>query len=47
VGVGWLLRGGSGPLPDVAGVIAIVPVAAAVEGWLASRHRRPAPVTHP
>jgi hypothetical protein len=43
VSVGWLLRGGSGPLPDVAGVIALVPVAAVLEGWLAGRHRPAAP----
>jgi hypothetical protein len=40
--VGWLLRGGSDPLPDAGGVLAIAPVVAAVEGWLAVRHRRPA-----
>ena len=43
VSVGWLLRGGSGPLPDAAGVIALAPVAAALEGWLAARHRSVAP----
>ena len=43
VSVGWLLRGGGGPLPDVAGVVALVPVAAAVEGWLAARPRSVAP----
>jgi hypothetical protein len=42
IGVAWLLRGGSGPLPDVAGIVAIVPVVGAVEGWLAARHRSPA-----
>jgi hypothetical protein len=47
VGVGWLLRGGSGPLPAAAGVIAIAPVAAAVEGWLAGSHRRSAAETPP
>jgi hypothetical protein len=47
VSVGWLLRGGSGPLPDAAGVIAIVPVTAAVEGWLAARHRPPASEARP
>jgi hypothetical protein len=43
VSVGWLLRGGSDPLPAAVGVIAIAPLAATVEGWLASRHRRAAP----
>jgi hypothetical protein len=43
VSVGWLLRGGSGPLPDAAGVIALAPVAAALEGWLAARQRSVAP----
>ena len=46
VSVGWMLRGGSAPLADAGGVIAIAPVVAAVEGWLASRHRRPPPVGH-
>jgi len=43
VSAGWLLRGGSGPLPDVAGVVALVPVTAALEGWLVARHRSVAP----
>ena len=47
VSVGWLLRAGSGPLPDAAGVIAIVPVAGAVEGWLAARRRPPASAARP
>jgi hypothetical protein len=41
-GVAWLLRGGGGPLPDAAGVMAIAPAVSAVDGWLGSRHRRPA-----
>ena len=47
VGVGWLLRGGSDPLPAAAGVIAIAPVAVAMEAWLAARRRRDAPVPAP
>jgi hypothetical protein len=47
VGVGWLLRGGSDPFPDAAGVIAVVPVVAAVEGWLAARRRRPVSEARP
>jgi len=47
VGVGWVLRGGTDPLPAAAGVIAIAPLAAGLEGWLASRRRPPAPVTGP
>ncbi len=47
VSVGWLLRAGSGPLPDAAGVIAIVPVAGAVEGWLAARRHPPASEARP
>jgi hypothetical protein len=46
VSVGWVLRGGSAPLPDAGGVIAIAPVVAAVDGWLASRHRRRPPAGH-
>jgi hypothetical protein len=42
-GVAWLLRGGGGPLPDAAGVMALAPTVSAVEGWVAARHRRPAP----
>jgi hypothetical protein len=47
VGVGWLLRGGSDPLPAAMGVIAIAPVAVAIEAWLAARRRRDAPVPAP
>ena len=47
VGVGWLLRGGSDPLPAAAGLIAIAPVAVAMEAWLAARRRRDAPVPAP
>ena len=44
---GWLLRGGSDPLPEPRGSIAIAPVAVAMEGWLAARRRRDAPVPAP
>lgn len=47
VGVGWLLRGGSDPLPAAAGVIAIAPVAVAMEAWLAARRRGDARVPTP
>ncbi|MGD1035038.1 MAG: hypothetical protein ABR977_11475 [Candidatus Dormibacteria bacterium] len=47
VGVGWLLRGGSDPLPAAAGVIAIAPVAVVMEAWLAARRRREPPVPAP
>jgi hypothetical protein len=44
VSVGWLLRGGGGPLPDAAGVVAIAPAVAVIDGWLGFRHRGSAPV---
>lgn len=47
VGVAWLLRGGSDPLPAAMGVIAIAPVAVGIDAWLAVRRRRDAPVPAP
>lgn len=47
IGVGWLLRGGSDPLPAAGGVIAIAPLMAGLDGWLAARRRPPAPAARP
>ena len=42
VGVAWLLRGGSDPLPAAGGMFALAPVVAAADAWLHARHPRPA-----
>lgn len=47
VGVAWLLRGGTEPLAAAAGVVGLAPVAAAVDGWLRSRHRTTVAVVRP